>query len=104
MLPGTYAVAIYGFENDFIGTFAETDPWEFKVYQSSIGDDEGFVWPANGVPWYPPNIYDFEFGTYEIQYVNAAYRLVTTTIPAPASAALLPLATLAATARPRRTG
>jgi hypothetical protein len=96
LVPGTYALAVFGFENDFFETFVEDRPWEFKVYQSSEGDEEGFVWPAVGDPWYAPFEYDFDFGNYEIQFVNAAYRLETTIIPAPGVLALaLPMFALA---------
>jgi hypothetical protein len=44
----------------------------------------------------PPYLYDFDFGNYEIQFVNAAYRLETTIIPAPGVLALgLPAAVFA---------
>jgi len=96
LAPGTYAIAVFGFENDFISSFSDVDPAEFKVFQSSVGDKEGFVWPANGEPQYPPYLYDFDFGNYEIQFVNAAYRLETTIIPAPGVLALgLPAAVFA---------
>jgi hypothetical protein len=88
LVPGTYALAVFGFENDFTETFVEDRPWEFKVYQSSEGENEGFVWPAIGDPYFAPFEYDFDFGNYDIQFVNAAYRLETTIIPAPGVLAL----------------
>lgn len=88
LLPGTYALAVHGFENDFMSTFSDTDPAEFKVMQSSVGDYEGFVWPATDQPSHPPYEWDFDFGNYDIQFVNAAYRLETTIIPAPGVLAL----------------
>ena len=86
--PGTYALAVFGFENDFTSTFSDTDPAEFRVFQSSIGDEEGFVWPATSEPYEPPNQINFDFGNYDIQFVNAAYRLETSIIPAPGVLAL----------------
>ncbi|XHC25751.1 hypothetical protein ABWH91_16285 [Phycisphaerales bacterium ac7] len=86
--PGTYALAVFGFENDFISSFSDVDPAEFKVFQSSVGDEQGFVDPADGKWWYPPFLYDFDFGNYDIQFVNAAYRLETSIIPAPGVLAL----------------
>ncbi len=83
LVPGTYALAMFGFENDFTETYVKDRPWEFKVYRSSEGNEGGFVWPATSDPYEPPLGYDFDFGNYEIQFVNAAYRLETTTIPAP---------------------
>ncbi|MFB3430719.1 MAG: hypothetical protein ABL309_07355 [Phycisphaerales bacterium] len=88
LAPGTYALAVFGFENDFISSFSDVDPAEFKVFQSSVGDEEGFVWPATAPTWSPPFLYEFDFGNYEIQFVNAAYRLETTIIPAPGVLAL----------------
>lgn len=94
--PGIYALAVYGFENDGIAKFSDVDPAEFKVFQSSVGKEQGFVWPATGEPYYSPHLWDFDFGNYEIQFVNAAYRLETTTIPAPGVLALgVPIAMFA---------
>jgi len=88
LAPGTYALAVFGFQNDAIAEFSDVEPAEFKVFQSSIGANAGFVYPADGYWWYPPYQYDFDFGTYDIQFVNAAYRLETTIIPAPGVLAL----------------
>ncbi len=88
LAPGTYALAVFGFENDGIAKFSDVDPAEFKVFQSSVGDEEGFVYPADGLWWYPPYQYGFDFGNYDIQFVNAAYRLEASIIPAPGVLAL----------------
>lgn len=88
LAPGMYALAVFGFENDGIAKFSDVDPAEFKVFQSSVGDEEGFAYPADGRWWYPPYQYDFDFGNYDVQFVNAAYRLETVTLPTPGVLAL----------------